>query len=100
MPEAALNIAKEKLDAAPKESKAKTEKPAKESASRSNFSKLYPEDAKVKLLVESNPKRAGSKSAERFEAWFGSETVGDYLAKGGTYQDVAFDVGRGFVQIG
>lgn len=81
--------------------RAKAPKPEGEkSVNRSNFAKLYPEDAPVKLLVEANPKKKNSKSADRFEAWFGSSTVGEYLSKGGTYQDIAYDVGRGFVQIG
>lgn len=99
MPEAA--VAPEATTEAPKTRKAKAPKEKKEpSVSRSNFSKLYPEDAKVTLLVDKNPKKANSKSAERFEHYTGSETVGDYLAKGGTYQDIAYDVGRGFVKIG
>ena len=88
-------------DAPVKEKKAKAPKEPKEpSVNRSNFAKLYPEDATVQLLVDKNPKKAGSKSAERFEAYSGSATVGDYLSKGGTYQDIAYDVGRGFVKIG
>lgn len=93
MPEAALPEKTAKATKAPKEKKEPTVR-------RSVFANLYPEDAKVKLLVDKNPKKAGSKSAERFEAYTGSETVGDYLAKGGTYQDIAYDVGRGFVKIG
>lgn len=69
------------------------------SVRRSNFSNLYPEDAKITLNVTENPKKEGSKSRARFEHYFGSETVGDYLAKGGTYQDIAYDIGRGFVTI-
>lgn len=74
--------------------------PKEKSVSRSNFSKLYPEDAPVKLLVETNPKKEGSAARERFQYYFDSATVGDYLAKGGTYQDVAYDIGRGFIKVG
>lgn len=72
----------------------------KKPSNRTNFSKLYPEDAPLKVLVEENPKKKGSKSAARFEGYFGAETVGDALAKGVTYQDVAYDTGRGFIKVG
>ncbi len=82
---------------APKTDKKTEDKPK---VSRTNFSKMWPEDAPIKLLVEENPKKKGSKSAERFEAYTGAKTVGDYLAAGGTYQDIAYDIGRQFVQVG
>jgi hypothetical protein len=66
---------------------------------RSNFSKMWPEDAKLSLLVEENPKKEGSKARERFQHYFGSKTVGDYLAAGGTYQDIAYDLGRQFIKV-
>jgi hypothetical protein len=75
-------------------------KETKPKVNRSNFSKLYPEDAALKLLVEENPKKEGSKARERFQHYFKSKTVGDYLAAGGTYQDIAYDVGRSFIQVG
>jgi len=74
--------------------------PKEKSVNRSNFAKLYPEDAPLKLLVESNPKKKGSKSATRFEGYTGADTVGAALAAGVTYQDIAYDVGRGFIKIG
>ena len=61
---------------------------------------MYPEDAAIKLLVTENPKKEGSAAKERFQHYFKSKTVGDYLAAGGTYQDIAYDVGRAFIQIG
>jgi len=81
-----------------KERKAKT--PKEPSLRRSNFAGLYPEDAPVKVLVQANPKKVGSKAAEMFELYTGSATVGDFLAKGGTYQDIAYNVGRGFIKVG
>ena len=80
--------------------KAKTEKAEKSATSRTNFSKLYPEDAKLTVLVEENPKRKGSKSAERFEGYKGASTVADALVAGVTYQDIAYDTGRGFIKVG
>lgn len=80
---------------------AKEVKEAKKKAvRRSNFATLYPEDSAIKLNVEENPKKEGSKARERFQHYFGSKTVADYLVAGGTYQDIAYDVGRGFVAIG
>lgn len=66
----------------------------------SKFAELYPADAKLKVLVEENPKKAGSKSAERFEHYFGSKTVGEFLEKGGTYQDLMYDLARNRVEVG
>ena len=66
---------------------------------RSRFSTLYPETAKVELLVEANPKKAGSKSFERFEGYTGAATIGQALANGVTYADVAYDVGRAFIKV-
>ena len=83
-------------EAAP--TKAKKEK--KEPKVRvSKFATLYPENAIVTLLVESNPKKEGSKSRERFEGYTGAATVGAALAAGVTYQDIAYDVGRQFISV-
>lgn len=84
-----------------KAAKAKAPAEKKEpSGQRTIFKDLYPEDAPLKATVEKNPKKAGSKAAERFEYYFTSETVGDFLAKGGTYQDIAYDLPRGFIKVG
>jgi ribosomal protein L21E len=64
----------------------------------SRFAALYPRDAKVTVLVPSNPKRGASK--ERFDGYTGSETVGAALDKGVTYADLAWDVGHGLVRVG
>jgi hypothetical protein len=66
---------------------------------RSKLSSLYPADATLKLLVTENPKRAGSKSAQRFEGYLGATTVGDAVAAGVKYQDIAYDVSRKFVEV-
>ena len=67
---------------------------------RSKFSKLYPVDAPLKLLVNENPKRAGSQAAQRFDGYLGSTTVGQAIAKGVKYQDIAYDVSRQYVEVG
>jgi len=66
---------------------------------RSKFEDLYPEASNVTLLVEKNPKKVGSKSHTRFEGYTGAKTVGEALAAGVTYQDVAYDIGRQFISI-
>ena len=66
---------------------------------RSKFAEMYPEDSKVKLLVKENPKKEGSASRERFDHYFNSKTVGDFLAAGGTYADIAYDIGRMHIQV-
>jgi hypothetical protein len=95
MPQAA---AKAQPQAA-KEDKATKEKPK---STRTNFSALYPEDAPLKLLVETNPKKEGSKSRTRFDSYFNAKTVGDAMAgdNGVTYQDIVYDIGHGFIKVG
>lgn len=79
-----------------KETKEKKEKTPR----RSKFADLYPSDDKLSLLVDSNPKKEGSKAAARFEHYTGSKTVGDFLAKGGTYGDICYDVARKHIAVG
>lgn len=80
----------------PKEPKPEKEKTVK----RSMFQQLYPEDMKLTVLVSENPKKQGSKSRERFEHYFTSKTVGEFLAKGGLYGDIAYDLGRSRIKLG
>ena len=63
----------------------------------SRFKTLYPESAKIELLVKENPKRG--KSKERFEGYFKSKTVGDAIKNGVTYADIAWDVGHGLIKV-
>lgn len=98
MPEAkAKTQAGTKVKAAPKKAAPTGDKPA---ANRTNFSKLYPEDSKLTLLVDTNPKKKGSKSAARFEGYTGAQTVGEARAKGVTYQDIAYDIAREYIKVG
>lgn len=80
----------------------KAAKPPKEPAAPkeprvSRFAKLYPDTAKITLLVTENPKRGASK--ERFEGYTGSATVKEAIAKGVTYADLAWDVGHGLIKV-
>jgi len=67
---------------------------------RSKFAELYPADSKLTCLVDENPKKEGSASAERFAHYFTSKTVGEFLEKGGTYADLVYDLPRGRVKVG
>jgi hypothetical protein len=46
-----------------------------------------------------NPKKAGSASHARYEAYAGSKTVAEFFAAGGTAADLAWDSKRGFVVV-
>lgn len=74
----------------------------KPKSTRTNFSKLYPEDSPLSLLVKENPKKKGSKSFTRFQSYFGAKTVGDAMAgdNGVTYQDIVYDIGHNFIKVG
>lgn len=80
-----------------KEPKAAKEPAAPKEPRVSRFAKLYPNEAKVTLLVKENPKRGASK--DRFDGYTGSATVGEALAKGVTYADLAWDVGHGLIKV-
>lgn len=82
---------------AAKEPKAAKDPAAPKEPKISRFKELYPDDAKVKVLVEGNPKRG--KSKERFEGYTGSATVGEAVAKGVTRADIAWDVGHGLISV-
>ena len=91
-----------KATAAPKakaKAKAKKKDDGEKTARRSKFADLYPDAATIALTVEENPKKEGSAARERFQHYFNSKTVADYLAAGGTYADIAYDVGRAFIVV-
>lgn len=76
-----------------------TATPAEPKQRRSKFAEMYPEASKITVIVEANPKKEGSASRERFEHYFKSTTIGDFLAAGGTYADVAYDIGRMHISV-
>jgi hypothetical protein len=109
-----------------KQKKAKVAKPepvegeAAEAAApaprKSKLSALYPEDAEITVLVEGNPKKAGSRAAEVFGFYRTSKTVGDFFAatahivttnkegeikkRPGDMGDITYDVGHGYIKVG
>ena len=79
------------------------DKPKKEkkepTVRRSKFVEIYPDDAVVKILAAENPKKEGSKAHERFKLYSGIKTVKGFIDAGGTYQDIAYNVGRQFISV-
>ena len=91
------------MDLNPPTATVKPEKPTKEkkepTVRRSKFVEIYPDDAAVKVLVDKNPKKEGSKAHERFKLYSGIKTVKGFIDAGGTYQDIAYNVGRQFISV-
>ena len=56
------------------------------------------DEARELEVLQENPKRAPSKSWERYEQYKSATTVGEFLERGGTPADLAHDVGKGFVR--
>lgn len=61
------------------------------------------EQVKVLVLVPENPKREGSKAWHRFNILLdihrAGGTVADYIARGGRYASLSWNVERGLVQL-
>lgn len=56
-------------------------------------------EATIKLLVEANPKRPGSKSHARFALYVDGMTVEAFLAAGGKRADLAWDAAHGYIAV-
>lgn len=72
---------------------------AEVAAKRSRTSPNFPLEAAVQFLTDGNPKRVGSKSFDRFAAYMGAGTVGEYIAAGGTYGDLKYDAEHGHISV-
>jgi hypothetical protein len=70
------------------------------SSPRSAGSSRVSGDEVVTVLTEKNPKRAGSKSAERYEHYETGITVDEFVRRGGTVADVLHDQGKNFIKLG
>lgn len=55
--------------------------------------------AKISWLVDGNPKRPHGKAHERFENYFGTDSVQGYLDAGGTKGDLRYDWQHQFLDI-
>lgn len=53
----------------------------------------------IKLLVAINPKRAASKSYERFALYSNGMSVGAYLLAGGKMSDIKYDLSKGHIEL-
>lgn len=91
--------AKKKAVAKKATAKKKVSKTTEPKGRRSKFEAIYPEGAKLKVLVKDNPKRQGSEAAKRFDGYFGAKKVQDALQAGVTYADIAHDVARGYIEV-
>jgi hypothetical protein len=60
---------------------------------------LYPDSAKITLLVKENPGREGTRSHEYFETARASPTVGEYREAGGAANYLRWFKGRGKLEI-
>ena len=80
-----------------KATKAKVEKV--EVAAKRGRPGAYSDDAKIKLLVKENPKRAGSASAARFDLYKDNKTVGALMAAGGSIADIHWDIAKGYIEV-
>jgi hypothetical protein len=67
---------------------------------RTNFEAIYPDNTPLKLLVDDNPKKKGSQAALMFEGYRGAKTVGHARRKGVSYEAIAHDLGRRYIQVG
>ena len=54
---------------------------------------------KLQWLVTKNAKRVGTGSFARAEQYWGAATVADYKAKGGSKEDLRWDVAHGYVAL-
>jgi len=74
--------------------------PAAETAKRrGRTSPNFPPTAEITWLVEGNPKREGSKSRDRYEAYRSATTVEEYIAAGGTFGDLKYDAEHGYLTV-
>lgn len=99
-----LKMAKVKAAPAPVAVPAKGKKEASAEGEESGKKRIprepkIPETAKLIWANKENPKRAGSASHERYEAYKGSKTVKDFLEAGGTRGDLAHDIKHEFVSV-
>lgn len=85
----------------------KTEAPENKAAKAPKPPKYAP-DAKIVMLSDkegkaygkaNNPKRAGTKAAERFALYDNGVSVGAFLKNGGTTADLDYDTSKGYVKV-
>lgn len=88
---------KTKAASAPKAPKSPKEPKAPKEPRVSRFAAIYPPTAKLHFISAENPKRGLSNA--RYAAYMHAKTVKEFLDKGGTYADLAWDVGHGHIRV-
>jgi hypothetical protein len=83
--------------AAPAAKKAPAKKAAAEEGGTRGRAPNIGGDAKIKVIVKENPKRAAA--ADRFALYKNGMTVDEYLEAGGKRADVNWDVAQGFIEV-
>ena len=66
---------------------------------RTNFASLYPDSARVTMLISHNPKQPNSGAWTRCEGYKNGATVKEVMEGGVTYSDLAHDLGRRFILV-
>lgn len=56
-------------------------------------------DAKIKILVDKNPKREGSKAHDQFKLYKDGMTIKEFLTKGGTSASLGWDSAHKLIEI-
>jgi hypothetical protein len=59
----------------------------------------YTPESELTWHITHNPRSANKATHQRFSAYFGSPTVGKFLAAGGTKGDLLWDLRSGYVSI-
>lgn len=70
-----------------------------EKKTKQRGSPAFPADGKISLRVESNPKRKGSKSYDRFAHYKNGMTVEAAVKAGVLYADLKWDSEHGFIAV-
>jgi len=70
-----------------------------EKKTKQRGSPSFPADGKISLRVESNPKRKGSKSFDRFAHYKEGMTVEAAVKAGVLYADLKWDTEHGFIAV-
>ena len=76
----------------------KQQKEVKTKSTKKKKNELPPPDTKISVQ-QKNPKKAGSKSAQRYELYRSASTLAELYSLGGTKGDVRNDFERGYIKV-
>lgn len=54
---------------------------------------------KIVWLVKYNPKRKSSAAGKRWEAYYGADTVAEFLRRGGRQSDIKYNINKGYMKV-